>query len=335
MRSGVPNFRPILHILAGIAFVIACQPSGGQAQDTLGNRPIRVIMPYAAGGPWDVTLRVLLKSTGEKYSRNFVVENRPGANTIVGATACKNAVPDGHTICLLSMSSMMLNPLQHKDLSYDPDADFAPVTKIAYVDHVIIMNRSVPFNSLKELVEYSKANPDKLNYASNGVGGDAHLLMEWIKAKTGGKITHVPFQGMAPAIAALEGGHVHMLSLTPGMAVRERIDRGDFKGLLVDTSKRLSILPNTPSIEESGLPPFLARTWLAFYAPKNTPPAIVATLNREFASIIKDKAFQEANLLPGGYDPVGDSPEELANYMRNTRAAAVEIAKYAQSDAKP
>jgi tripartite-type tricarboxylate transporter receptor subunit TctC len=136
---------------------------------------------------------------------------------------------------------------------------------------------------------------------------------------------------MAPAIAAIEGGHVHMLSLTPGLQVRERIDRGDFKALLVDTSKRLSILPNTPSIEESGLPPFLARTWLAFYAPKNTPRAIVATLNREFANVIKDKSFQNAHLLPSGFDPVGGSPEELATYMRNTRPAAVEIVKYAQS----
>jgi tripartite-type tricarboxylate transporter receptor subunit TctC len=233
------------------------------------------------------------------------------------------------------MSSMMLNPLQHKDLSYNPETDFAPVTKIAYVDHVVIMNRSVPFTTLKELIEYSKANPDKLNYASNCVGGDAHLLLEWIKAKTGAKITHVPFQGMAPAISAIEGGHVHMLSLTPGLQVRERVDRGDFKALLVDTSKRLSILPNTPSIKESGLPPFLARTWLAFYAPKGTPPAIVDTLNRELTSILKDQAFQNAYLLPSGYDPVGGSPEELANHMRNTRAAAVEIVKYGQSNAKP
>lgn len=335
MRSGVRRLRYVVCFLAGITAAVAAQSSAGQAQETLGNRPIRVIMPYAAGGPWDVTLRVLLKTAGDRYSRNYVVENRPGANTIVGATACKNATADGHTICLLSMSSMMLNPLQHKDLSYDPEADFAPVTKIAYVDHVIIMNRSVPFNTLKELVAYSKANPDKLNYASNGVGGDAHLLLEWIKAKTGAKIGHVPFQGMAPAMTALEGGHVHMLSLTPGAAVRERVDRGDFKSLLVDTSKRLAILPNTPSIEEAGLPPFLARTWLAFYAPKNTPPAIVAMLNREFASIIKDKSFQDANLLPGGYDPVGGSPEELATYMRDTRPAAAEIVKYAQSDAKP
>lgn len=335
MNMARRNFRRTLLPVAGIAFTLAFQPSFGQAQEALGNRPIRVIMPYAAGGPWDVTLRVLLKTAGDQYSRNYVVENRPGANTIVGATACKNAAPDGHTICLLSMSSMMLNPLQYKDLSYDPDADFAPVTKIAYVDHVIIMNRSVPFTTLKEMVEYSKINPEKLNYASNGVGGDAHLLLEWIKAKTGAKITHVPFQGMAPAITALEGAHVHMLSLTPGMSVRERIDRGDFKALLVDTSKRLSILPNTPSIEEAGLPPFLARTWLAFYAPKNTPPAIVATLNSEFASVLKDKAFQDVHLRPGGYDPVGGSPEELANYMRNTRAAAAEIVKYAQGDAKP
>jgi tripartite-type tricarboxylate transporter receptor subunit TctC len=277
-------------------------------------------------------LRALVKSVGEKYGQDIIVENRPGANTIVGATACKNSTPDGHTLCLLSMSSMMLNPLQHEKLSYDPEADFAPVTKIAYVDHVIIMNKSVPFNTLKELVEYSKANPDKLNYASNGVGGDAHLLIEWIKAKTGAQITHVPFQGMAPAIMALEGGHVHMLSLTPGGGLPDRVARGELKALLVDSNKRLAILPNTPDIEQAGLPPFLARTWLALFAPKNTPPAIISTLNKEFASIIKDKDFQDKYLLSSGYDPVAGSPEELADYMRNTRAAAMEIVKYAQAD---
>lgn len=334
MGIACPNIRRSLQAAALALLVSAGLMCQAQAQSAFGNRPIRIIMPYAAGGPWDVMVRALAKSVGEKYSQDVIVDNRPGANTIVGATACKNATPDGYTVCLLSMSSMMLNPLQHKTLAYDPAADFAPVTKIAYVDHVVVMSKSVAANTLKELVEYSKANPNKLNYASNGVGGDAHLLIEWIKAKTGAQITHVPFQGMAPALMAIEGDHVHMLSLTPGSALVDRIMKGEMKALLVDSNKRLPILPDTPSIEEAGLPPFLARTWLGFYAPKDTPKDIITILNREFASVINDKDFQNKFLLPSGFDPVGGPPEELASYMRNTKAAAVEIVKYSGIEAK-
>jgi len=314
-------------LAAGIAALTAgVMPADATAQQ-FGTRPIKVIMPYAAGGPWDVMMRAMIKAVGDKYSQDLVIENRPGGNTVVGANACKSAQPDGYTLCVLSMSTMMLNPLQNKNLSYSPEADFAPITKIAYVDHVVVMNKSLPFKNLQELVEYSKANPEKLNYASNGVGGDAHLLLEWIKAKTGAKITHVPFQGMAPALVAIEGGHVHLLSLTPGAGVVGRIDNGDYKGLLVDTAHRLAILPNVPSISDSGLPPFLARTWLGLFAPKDTPKNIVAILNSEFASIVKDPEFQKKYLYPSGFDPVGGSPEELTKHMRDTRDAAAEIVK--------
>ena len=320
------NLRCAAQIVAFCALTATILPVSVQAQ-TLGQRTIKVIMPYAAGGPWDVMLRAMVKSVGDKHSRDIIVENRPGANTIVGANACKNAAPDGHTVCLLAMPSMMLNPLLQKNLSYHPENDFEPVTMIAYVDHVVVMNKAVPANTVQELVAYSKANPEKLNYASNGVGGDAHLLLEWIKAKTGAKLTHVPFQGMAPAMTSIEGGHTHLLSLTPGASVVDRISRGDFKGLLVDTDKRLSILPTVPSISESGLPPFQARGWLGFFVPKGTPNSIVATLNAEFVAVIKDTNFQNKYLYPSGFSPVGGAPGQLTKEMRDTRDAAAELVK--------
>ena len=138
-----------------------------QAQ-TLGQRTIKVIMPYAAGGPWDVMLRVMVKSVADKHSRDIIVENRPGANTIVGANACKSAPADGHTVCLLAMPTMLLNPLLRKSLSYHPENDFEPVTMIAYVDHVVIMNKSVPVNTLQELVSILQGKP-----------GQAELRIQW------------------------------------------------------------------------------------------------------------------------------------------------------------
>ena len=310
---------------ATICAVAAGAPSATAKAQGLQQRPIKVIMPYAAGGPWDVMLRVMVKSAADKHSRDIIVENRPGANTIVGANACKSAPADGHTVCLLAMPTMSLNPLLRKSLSYHPENDFEPVTMIAYVDHVVIMNKSVPVNTLQELVAYSKTNPDKLSYASNGVGGDAHLLLEWIKAKTGAKLTHVPFQGMAPAMASIEGGHTHLLSLTPGASVVERVQSGDFKAILVDTDRRLSILPQVPSISESGLPPFQARGWLGFFVPKGTPNSIVKTLNAEFTGVIKDAEFQKKYLYTSGFFPVGGSPEQLRDEIHNARGPAAEL----------
>jgi tripartite-type tricarboxylate transporter receptor subunit TctC len=323
LRHGLRQVACVTVICAATAALLS---SAAPAQ-TLAPRTIKVLMPYAAGGPWDVMIRTMAKSVGDKHSRDIIVENRPGANTIVGANACKSAPADGHTICVLAMPTMLLNPLLRKSLSYHPENDFEPVTMIAYVDHVVLMNKSLPVNTLQELVAYSKANPDKINYASNGVGGDAHLLLEWIKAKTGAKFTHIPFQGMAPAMTAIEGGHAHLLSLTPGVSVVERINQGDFKGILVDTDKRLSILPNVPSISESGLPPFQARGWLGFFVPKGTPSSIVATLNAEFAAVIKDPEFQKKFLFSSGFFPVGGSPEQLRAEMRDARDAAAELVK--------
>jgi tripartite-type tricarboxylate transporter receptor subunit TctC len=271
-------------------------------------------------------VRTLAQAVGERNSDTIIIENRPGAGTIVGANACKSAQPDGNTICLLSNSSMLFNPHLYKSLPYDPHADFEPISLLAFVDHVVIMHRSVPANSFHELVEYSKKHPDELNYGSNGFGGDLHLQIEWLKKKTGARLTHIPYQGVAPASLALEAGQIHVMTLTPGTgALLEKVKRGEIKALLVDGDERLPSFPNVPTFQEAGLPPFRARTWLGLFAPKGTPKEIVARLSRNFAVVIKERSFHERHLLPYGFWPVGSTPAELTRQMLDTRDEATEL----------
>jgi len=273
-------------------------------------------------------IRVLAQAAGEKLSRTVVVDNRPGANTIVGANACKAAEPDGNTICVLSTSSMMLNPLLYKNLSYRPREDFEPITLVAFVDHILIMHRSVPANSLQELVAYSKANPDKLNFGSNGTGADLHLVVEWLKNQTGAKLQHIPYRGIGPAMLAFESGEIQLLALTPGSgALVDRVNSGDIKALLVDSDERLPMFPNVPTLVELGMPRYKLRGWLGLFAPKGTPKSIIATLNRGFTDIVKDREFQKRHLLPFGFWPDGSSPEALGQRIRDTHEEAAELIK--------
>jgi tripartite-type tricarboxylate transporter receptor subunit TctC len=285
-------------------------------------------MPYAPGSGWDAMIRVLAQAVGEKMSRTIVVDNRPGANTIVGANACKSAEPDGNTICVLSTSSMMLNPLLYKNLSYRPHEDFEPITLVAFVDHILIMNRSVPANSLHEMVAYSKANPDKLNFGSNGTGADLHLVVEWLKNQTGAKLQHIPYRGIGPAMLAFESGEIQLLALTPGSgSLVERVNSGDIKALLVDSDERLPMFPSVPTLVELGMPRYKLRGWLGLFAPKGTQKDVIATLHRGFTDIVKNPEFQKRYLLPFGFWPDGSSPEALAQRMHDTQQEAAELIK--------
>jgi tripartite-type tricarboxylate transporter receptor subunit TctC len=312
-------------VLGGLCLILWQPPALAQSA---ASRPIRLLMPYAPGSGWDAMIRVLAQAVGEKMSKTIVVDNRPGANTIVGANACKNADPDGTTICVLSTSSMMLNPLLYKNLSYRPREDFEPITLAAFVDHVIIMHRSVPAKNLHEVVAYSKANPDKLNFGSNGTGADLHLVIEWLKNKTGAKLQHIPYRGIGPAMLAFEAGEIQLLALTPGTgSLVERVNSGDITALLVDSDERLPILPNVPTLIELGMPRYKLRGWLGLFAPAGTPKDVVASLNRGFSGVIKDPEFQKRHLLPFGFWPDGSSPEALAQRMVDTQEEAAELVR--------
>jgi tripartite-type tricarboxylate transporter receptor subunit TctC len=293
---------------------------GGAAAAQTGypSAPVRVIIPLAPGGAIDVMVRALGKAFEQRNGHGFVVESRAGANTIIAANACKAAAPDGGTICLLSRSSVSLNPALYRNLSYDPLRDFEPITNLAFAHQVLILNKSVPVQDFRELVAYSKQNPDKLNFGSFGVGGDTHLVMEWLKHETGARMTHVPYKGASEAMLAFKSGDIQMIYLIVGNPdIARQINEGEVKGLLVPGAKRNPLVPGVPSFAEAGLSPdeTAFQTWFGMFAPRGTPAAIVQKLNAELAAIVRTPEFANPYLISKGFAPVGDSSAELVRFI--------------------
>ena len=290
----------------------------GLAQGSYPSAPIRVIIPLAPGGAIDVMVRALGKAFEQRNSHGFVVESRAGANTIIAANACKAAPPDGGTICLLSRSSVSLNPTLYKNLSYDPLKDFEPITNLAFAHQVLILNKNVPVRDFKELVAYSKQNPDKLNFGSFGSGGDTHLVVEWLKHETGARMTHIPYKGASDAMLAFKAGDIQLIYLIVGNPdIARQINEGEVRGLLVPGSKRNPLVPGVPSFAEAGLSPDQSafETWFGMFAPRGTPAEIVKKLNAELSAIVKTPDFAEPYLVSKGFAPVGNTSEAFAKFI--------------------
>src|SRR5688572_27765602 len=191
----------------------------------------------------DVLARALGEAFRERTGATFIVDNKPGGATAIGATACKIADADGYTFCLLTASTISLNPFLYVNLSYDPQKDLEPLSNVVFTHQVMILHRSIPAGSMRELVAYAKENPDRLNFGSFGVGGDSHLVFEWLKAKTGAKMVHVPYGGAAPALLAFERGDAHLLYPVATPAVLERIKSGLAKPIAMPEGVKISALP--------------------------------------------------------------------------------------------
>jgi tripartite-type tricarboxylate transporter receptor subunit TctC len=263
-------------------------------------------------------VRAVGRAFEQRTGRSFIVESRSGANTIIAANACKAAAPDGYTICLLSSSTITINPTLYKSLSYDPVRDFEPITNVAFADQVLVLNNKVPVKDWKELVAYSKQHPDKLNFGSFGLGGDTQLVVEWLKHETGAKITHIPYKGSSESMLAFTANDVQLLYLIVGNKdLVRQINEGEVKGLLVPGDKRSALIPSVPSFAEVGLTSEVAdyQTWFGMFAPKGTPPAIVQKLNAELSAIVNDKAFADQNLTPRGFRGVGNASADFAKFI--------------------
>jgi tripartite-type tricarboxylate transporter receptor subunit TctC len=309
--------RKLLSVLT-LSYGLCLVAAAGLAQSSYPSQPIRVIIPLAPGGAIDVMARAIGKAFEQRNGHGFVVESRPGANTIIAANACKAAPPDGGTVCLLSRSSVSLNPALYKNLSYDPLKDFEPITNLAFAQQVLILHNSVPANDLKELVAYSKQHPDKLNFGSFGVGGDTHLVVEWLKHETGARMTHIPFKGASDAMLAFKAGNIQLLYLIVGNPdIPRQVNDREVKGLLVPGSKRSPLVPNVPTFAEAGLPSDQTafQTWFGMFAPKGTPAPIVKKLNAEFSAIVNAPDFARQYLTSKGFEPVGDSNEAFARFI--------------------
>lgn len=276
-------------------------------------RPIRIVVPQSPGASTDLTARLIAARLTEIFKQTVVVDNRPGAGTISGTEIVMRAAPDGHTLLVVA-SSLTINPSLYTKLPYDPVRDFTPVTMLIASPYVLVVHPSVAATSVKELVALAKARPGQINYASGGNGSAPHFASEMFNAAAGIKLTHIPYKGSTPAVIDLIGGQVQVM-FTGIPSVLANIKTNRVRALAVTGKTRTVALPDVPTVIEAGVPGYVVSPWFGLLAPARTPPAIVATLHRETVKVLRSPALLE-RFTTEGVDPVGDTPEHFAGYVK-------------------
>ena len=302
------------------AALFACTAATGLAQD-YPTRPIRYIVPFAAGGMTDILGRIVGAKLYEAWGQQVIVDNRPGAAGGIGSDLAAKAAPDGYTILGGTISSHAINVSLYSKLPYDPVRDFAPITLYVSLPNMLVVHPSLPVNSVRELIALAKAKPKQLTFASAGNGTSQHLSGELFNVMAGVQLVHVPYKGSAPGLADLVGGQVMMFfdNITTSLALAKS---GKIRPIAVTTSKRASVAPELPTIAESGLAGYDVSSWQGVFAPAGTPKPIVAKLNAQIVKILAMPDVRE-RLTTLGADTVGNTPEQFAAYVK------AEIAKWA------
>lgn len=279
------------------------------------DRPIKLIVPYPPGGATDVIGRILAKNLGESLGQQVLVENRGGAGGNIGAEAAAKASPDGYTLLMGAVTShSTMATLEKGKLRYDLLKDFTPVMIVGSVPLVVVVNPNVPVRTLKGLVDYAKANPDKLNYASSGAGAPQRMGAEIFQKEAGIKITHVPYKGSGPAMTDLVAGQVNMMVETVPAAL-PFITAGQLRPLAVTTAKRISMLPDVPTTAESGMPALEVSSTFGVLAPVGTPTPIIDQLNSAIAKLLVNPGVKEAFLKQGVYAATPTKPKQSAELL--------------------
>jgi tripartite-type tricarboxylate transporter receptor subunit TctC len=285
--------------------------------DDYPSKPIRVIVPYAAGGAGDLIGRAIGTKMTDTWGQQILIDNRPGASGNIGTELAAHAPADGYTLLLATDIQMAINPHLFQKLPFDPDKDFAPVIAAYYVAFVLAANPSVPAKTLPELVDYLKAHPGKLNYGSAGLGSTHHLTMEWLKSVAGIDVIHVPYKGSGQILPDLISGQIQLayMGLSPAMPY---IKSGRLRALAVGTASRLNSEPQLPTLAETYPGIEASATW-SYFAPAGTPRAIIVKLNEEINRIEKLKEVRDL-LVAQGLIPLGGTPEDLAARTRSDSA---------------
>ena len=279
------------------------------------DKPIKLIVPYPPGGATDVIGRILAKNLGESLGQQVLVENRSGAGGNIGAEAVAKATPDGYTLLMGAVTShSTMATLEKGKLRYDILKDFAPVMIVGSVPLVVVVNPNIPVRTLKGLVDYAKANPDKLNYASSGAGAPQRMGAEIFQKEAGIKITHIPYKGSGPAMTDLVAGQVNMMVETVPAAL-PFITAGQLRPLAVTTAKRISMLPDVPTTAESGMPTLEVSSTFGVLAPAGTPMPIIDQLNSAIAKLLINPEVKEAFLKQGVYAATPTKPKQSAELL--------------------
>ncbi len=312
-RSGGVAQFVLLAVLGVAAITAGAQPYPSKA--------VRFMVGYPPGGGTDLTARIVAERLSPALGQPVVVENRPGAGSNIAGELVARAAPDGYTV-FVSAGAMATNPSLYANMPFDPMKDFAPVIGLTLLPNVIVVNASVPARTLRELIDYAKANPDKASCASSSTGSTGHLSCEYFNLQAGTKILHVPFKGSSGAVAGVLGGQVPIL-FDQIPAPLPHIRAGKMRALALTGPKRNANLPDVPTSDEAGLPGFHTNTWVSVFAPRATPAAIVARLNTEIDRILQSPDVQE-KFNGMGMEAIGGPPERLAQML------AADTAKWAQ-----
>jgi len=282
-------------------------------------KSVRVIVGLAAGGGTDITARILAQKLSETLGQSFIVDNRPGAGSILGIELAAKSAPDGYTLLMVS-PEFAVNPGLHGKVPYDAVRDFAPIAQVVYGQYFLSARPGTPFNSIRELIAYAKANPRQLNYASSGTGSANHLAGELFKTMAGIDMVHVPYKGSGPSVTALLSGEVQTV-FSSTTAIIQHVRAGRAKALAVTGPKRATIAPEIPTVAEAGLPGYVVTGWFGLLAPAQAPPAIVERLNAEINRVLPSLRERYAEL---GTELVGGSPAEFGEFIKS------ELAKWAR-----
>jgi tripartite-type tricarboxylate transporter receptor subunit TctC len=288
-------------------------------------RTVTIVVPYAPGGATDASARLMAQAFQKQSGGAFVVENVAGAGTTIGAAKVARATPDGYTLLWGGLTSNAMAPHLYAKLSYDGITSFAPISLVATQPYVLFVNAKSPYTRLADLVAKAKAEPGKLNFSSPGEGSSPHLTTELFLNATQLSVQHVPYKGAAPAITGLLAGDVDMMVDTP-TAPLPMIKAGRLRPLAVTSRQRLPELPEVPTMQESGLADFEAATWFGLFAPRGTPPEVIATLNRMATTALKEPAVLE-QMTQASFTPAPSTPEQLADKVKAESAKWSRIIK--------
>ena len=307
-----------LFALSVTAVLIAAATTEGYAQTRYPTRPIRVIVPYTPGGITDVMTRMVMTEVGKDFNQTLLIDNRPGANSIVGVEIVAKANPDGYTLASV-IPAHAANQTLYPKLPYDSLKSFEPISLFGTAPLIACVTNGLPVKTVKELVEHAKARPGQLSFASSGVGAAAHLTTELLMLTTGIRMVHVPYKGTAPALLDLSGGQVQFMMDTP-LSLLPHAKAGKIRALALAADKRAAVAPDVPTVLESGVQ-VVGGTWVGLLAPAKTARHVFASLNNAIVNVVKRQDIHD-KIVQVGIDPVGNSPEQFTQFLRD------EIAKW-------
>ena len=319
----------------GLCFALACglhaATATAQTRSALPGgypaKPIRMIVPYVPGGPTDILGRSAAQAISDALGQPVVIDNRPGAAGNVGTVAAARSAPDGYTLNMVAISFAVAPSLDPK-VGFDPLRDFAPISLIATVNNMLVVHPSLPVKSVKDLVALARARPGQLTYASGGSGGAQHLAGELFASLAGVKMLHIPYKGSAPGVTALLGGEV-MLGFTDTLITLPLVKSGKLRALAVTGPVRSPLVPDVPTMAEAGLPKYAVNVWFGLLAPAGTPGEIVSRLGAEVGRHVRSAEMRD-RLTALGAEPVGNTPEQFAAFLRAEIARWAEVVRTAR-----